>query len=56
MAHTCPKCGYSCHCGGDIDDLNFGELFECNHCGQWDDDEDEDFDCDDLTTYGDFEE
>lgn len=21
MAHECPECGHTCHCGGDIDDL-----------------------------------
>lgn len=20
MAHSCPECGQTCHCGGDIDD------------------------------------
>jgi hypothetical protein len=23
MAHECPDCGCSCHCGGDIDDILF---------------------------------
>ncbi len=32
MAHECPKCGETCHCRGDIDDLNFGEDPLCNHC------------------------
>jgi hypothetical protein len=32
MAHTCPKCGLICHCGGDIDDLVFGEDPCCEHC------------------------
>lgn len=31
MAHTCPECGMLCHCGGDIDDLDFGEAMRCNH-------------------------
>jgi len=21
MAHECPECGCTCHCGGDIDDI-----------------------------------
>ena len=25
MAHSCPECGQMCHCGGDIDDIDFGE-------------------------------
>jgi len=29
MAHTCPKCGMLCHCGGDIDDIDFGETDDC---------------------------
>ena len=33
MAHTCPNCGMTCHCGGDIDDICFGEADEfCSHC------------------------
>lgn len=35
MAHTCPDCGCLCHCGGDIDDIDFGEDCEaadkCTH-------------------------
>ncbi len=29
MSHTCPECGHTCHCGGDIDDVNWGELDSC---------------------------
>lgn len=35
MAHECPECGYSCHCGGDIEDLemdNTPEQMACTHC------------------------
>ena len=36
MAHSCPDCGCLCHCGGDIDDIDFGddtpEADECTHC------------------------
>ena len=36
MAHTCPDCGLTCHCGGDIDDIDFGddseEAIACTHC------------------------
>jgi len=35
MAHTCPDCGYVCHCGGDIDDIildEFDEQCGCRHC------------------------
>lgn len=41
MAHTCPKCGLTCHCGGDIDDLNFGAEPYCRHCDDKDDDEED---------------
>lgn len=23
--HSCPDCGVYCHCGGDIDDIDFGD-------------------------------
>lgn len=42
MAHTCPTCGYTCHCGGDIDDINFGEHYGCICCDgedDWDEDD-----------------
>jgi len=36
MAHECPECGMLCHCGGDFDDINFGdgtaEAMNCRHC------------------------
>lgn len=47
MAHECSECGMSCHCNGDIDDINFGERFDCIcsesdwGCGKYDLDEDE---------------
>lgn len=31
MAHECPECYCLCHCGGDIDDCDFGESEECTH-------------------------
>jgi hypothetical protein len=31
MAHDCPNCYEQCHCGGDIDDINFGEDGNCTH-------------------------
>lgn len=42
MAHTCPHCGQYCHCGGDIDDICFGEKLTCTCC-YGDDEEDDDF-------------
>ena len=44
MAHTCPECGYQCHCNGDIDDIDFGdscpEADRCICClGEFDDGE-----------------
>jgi len=33
MAHSCPECGQTCYCGGDIDDIDFGETFSgCDCC------------------------
>lgn len=36
MAHTCPDCGMLCRCGGDIDDIDFGDDTDdagrCTHC------------------------
>lgn len=31
MAHTCPECYMICHCGGDIDDIDWGESIHCTH-------------------------
>ena len=31
MAHECPECYQLCHCGGDIDDIDFGEDASCTH-------------------------
>lgn len=48
MAHTCPDCGALCHCGGDIDDIQWGEdspeSDACSHflspgCSAYEDDE-----------------
>ncbi len=46
MAHSCPDCGVTCHCGGDIDDCCFEGTPEeraCLHCpdGAESDDEDD---------------
>ena len=43
MAHDCPVCWMQCHCLGDIDDINFGEKWNCIHCDGEIDDEDDDF-------------
>ena len=33
MAHSCPDCGCTCYCCGDIDDIDFGETFSgCTCC------------------------
>jgi len=31
MAHTCPECGQTCYCCGDIDDIDWGEVDYCQH-------------------------
>jgi len=42
MAHECPSCYHTCHCGGDIDDLNFGDTGQyCSHCQSDDEDVDD---------------
>ena len=50
MAHDCPECGMSCYCNGDIDDINFGERWDCkcaltnqNCCGYEDYEEEDDW-------------
>lgn len=37
--HTCPECGLTCHCNGDIDDLLLPYDGYCNHCESADDDD-----------------
>jgi len=32
MAHECPECWHNCHCGGDIEDMNYGYNANCTHC------------------------
>lgn len=35
MAHSCPDCGLTCHCCGDIDDLLLNvesDVAICKHC------------------------
>ena len=45
MAHSCPECYQTCHCGGDIDDIIFEGEYEdnCTHCAEGDG-EDNDYD------------
>jgi hypothetical protein len=54
MAHECPDCGLSCHCGGDIDDIMFPDskyAVTCTCCDRSEDEEeyydDYDYDYDD---------
>ena len=48
MAHTCPECGMLCYCQGDIDDIDFGENWNCNcslqnqNCNGYEDNIDDD--------------
>ena len=54
--HSCPECGMTCHCGGDIDDLHWGEKWSCicqNTCGSYihEDDDDYGYCWDDETEY-----
>lgn len=46
MAHECPTCSITCHCGGDIDDICFSgtkEEMMCRHCEE--DSEEDDYQC-----------
>jgi hypothetical protein len=50
MAHSCPDCGSTCYCCGDIDDIDFGETFAgCTCCLHEDKRED------DYEAYDDYE-
>lgn len=40
--HECPHCYAACHCKGDIDDINFGEVDWCEHWQICDNDNDND--------------
>lgn len=45
MAHECPECGQACYCGGDIDDIvltNTVAERNCEHCGVFEDDDEDD--------------
>lgn len=48
MAHSCPECGQTCYCGGDIDDCEFEgteEEANCMHCvDDGHEDHDDDYD------------
>jgi hypothetical protein len=56
MAHSCPDCGSTCYCNGDIDDLlldDDDDVNACTHylqreCDGFERDEDEDEDESDL--------
>jgi ssDNA-binding Zn-finger/Zn-ribbon topoisomerase 1 len=41
MAHTCPDCGITCYCNGDIDDIDFGDWDGCTHYEECKDEYDE---------------
>ena len=45
MAHICPECGMLCHCKGDIDDIDFGERWdcECEYCNENEYDEEDSY-------------
>lgn len=54
MAHECPDCYETCHCGGDMDDMLMNgtkEEIACGHCPMHGgfDDESHDDDNDGLT-------
>lgn len=46
MAHTCPICSMQCHCQADIDDINFGERWDCICCEGRDEEDPNDYDYD----------
>lgn len=39
MAHNCPTCYMTCHCGGDIDDICFESTKYCCHCEESDEED-----------------
>jgi hypothetical protein len=46
MAHECPVCGLTCHCGGDISDLLLNiesRVNRCQHCGPDEDEPEENY-------------
>ena len=48
MSHSCPDCGQTCYCGGDIDDCSFDntpEQMRCGHCGDEPEDDEDDEPC-----------
>lgn len=45
MAHNCPDCSYTCHCGGDIDDMVMDGTKEEQHCTHCPDEDDGEYDC-----------
>ncbi len=51
MAHTCPVCGMTCHCNGDIDDICLDleeDILSCIHCGEYEESLEDEFDCCDF--------
>lgn len=49
MAHECPICYQTCHCGGDIDDICLSgtdEEMMCTHCDDDDCGDDDEWDMD----------
>ncbi len=46
MAHTCPVCGATCHCNGDIDDLCLDfedDVMTCDHCEEYDEEDEPEY-------------
>jgi hypothetical protein len=46
MAHTCPVCGITCHCNGDIDDLCLDfedDVMACVHCEEYEEDDEPEY-------------
>lgn len=35
MSHECPDCGQTCHCNGDIDDCDYGDVDAQLKCGHY---------------------
>jgi hypothetical protein len=46
MAHTCPVCGATCHCNGDIDDLCLDfedDVMACDHCEEYEEEDEPEY-------------
>lgn len=56
MAHSCPECGQTCYCNGDIDDCVLDDeaaVIACDCCPDGCDDDDDYLDDDEMHSFSD---